>query len=66
MRKIRLDIDTLAVESFSPTGEAADAAGTVRAHAAAFVSPNIPTLDTGYHGCYACPATVIRTCVPCA
>lgn len=66
MRKIRLDIDTLAVESFSPDGEAVDAAGTVRAHAAGFVSPNIPTLDTGYHGCYACPATVIRTCVPCA
>lgn len=62
MRKIRLDIDALAVDSFSPAGEASNAVGTVRA----FASPNIPTLETGYHGCYACPATVLRTCVPCA
>jgi hypothetical protein len=65
MRKIRMDIDALAVDSFSTAEGAADAAGTVRAHAAGFVSPDIPTLETGYHGCYACPATVIRTCVPC-
>ena len=32
MEKIRLDLDTLAVESF-PTAEGGDARGTVRAHA---------------------------------
>lgn len=66
MRKIRLDINALTVESFSPAGGASSSTGTVRAHESAFGSPNVPTLETGYHGCYACPATVIRTCVPCA
>ena len=59
MRKIRLDIDALAVESFSPAGGAGEPAGTVRAHQEPL---DIPTLDTGYHGCYACPATVLETC----
>jgi hypothetical protein len=62
MRKIRLDMDTLAVESFSPAGGGVQGTGTVQAHQEAL---DIPTLDTGYHGCYACPATVIGTCVDC-
>ena len=62
MRKIRLDVDALAVESFSPDGAAGERLGTVRAHQEPL---DIPTLDTGYHGCYACPATVIDTCVDC-
>jgi hypothetical protein len=66
MRKIRLDIDALAVESFSPAGIDRVPEGTVRAHQDAFAAPDIPTLETGYHGCYACPATVLRTCVACA
>jgi hypothetical protein len=66
MRKIRLDIDALAVDSFSPAEEARKAVGTVRGHQAELAAPDIPTLETGYHGCYACPATVLRTCVLCA
>jgi hypothetical protein len=66
MRKIRLDIDALAVESFSPAAIDRKPAGTVRAHQDAFAAPDVPTLETGYHGCYACPATVLRTCVACA
>ena len=62
MRKIRLDVDALAVESFSPDGGEVERGGTVRAHQEPL---DIPTLDTGYHGCYACPATVIKTCLPC-
>jgi hypothetical protein len=54
MRKIRLDVDTLVVESFSPADGAGTPAGTVHARQDA----GIPTLDTGYHGCYACPATI--------
>jgi hypothetical protein len=63
MRKIRLDMDALAVESFAPAGATAMAAGTVRAHQEPLA---IPTLDTGYHGCYACPATVLVSCLACA
>jgi hypothetical protein len=59
MRKIRLDIDALAVESFSPAA-GRGAAGTVRGHQEPL---DIPTLDTGIHGCYACPATVLETCL---
>ena len=66
MRKIRLDIDALAVDSFSPAGGAGKPAGTVHGHEAAYAAPDIPTLETGYHGCYACPATVLRTCAACA
>jgi hypothetical protein len=32
MKKIRLDLDMLSVESFRTTGDAADARGTVNAH----------------------------------
>ncbi|HEV3051434.1 MAG TPA: hypothetical protein VGX50_14115, partial [Longimicrobium sp.] len=31
-------------------------AGTVRAHQEPL---DIPTLDTGIHGCYGCPATIV-------
>lgn len=62
MRKIRLDMDALAVASFSPEGGEERRAGTVRAHQEPL---DVPTLDTGYHGCYACPATVVKTCLPC-
>jgi hypothetical protein len=62
MRKIRLDFDLLAVESFSPANGAGKPGGTVRAHQEPL---DIPTLDTGIHGCYACPATVIDTCLDC-
>lgn len=66
MKKIRLNVDALAVESFSPAGGAVQPVGTVRAHAAAFAGPNIPTLETGHHGCYACPGTGLPTCAACA
>jgi hypothetical protein len=66
MRTIRLDLDALVVDSFSPDGEAGKLTGTVQGHGAAFAAPDIPTLETGHHGCYACPATVLRTCVDCA
>ena len=62
MRKIRLDVDALAVESFSPDRRAGTPAGTVRAHQEPL---DVPTLDTGYHGCYACPRTVLLTCLAC-
>lgn len=58
MRKIRLDIDSLAVDSFTPAGSPAQPPGTVHAR------QDIPTLHTGYHGCYACPATLL-SCLRC-
>jgi hypothetical protein len=61
MRKIRLDLDALAVESFSPAGRERTPAGTVQAHAAA---SDIPTLHTGYHGCYACVGS-LHSCREC-
>jgi len=61
MRKIRLDLDTLAVESFSPAGREPTPAGTVQAHAAA---SDIQTLHTGYHGCYGCVRT-LHSCREC-
>ena len=61
MRKIRLDLDALAVESFSPAGPEPMPAGTVRAHGAA---SDIPTLHTGYHGCYGCLGSV-HSCGEC-
>jgi hypothetical protein len=65
MRKIRLDVDALAVESFSPAEAKGTPAGTVRAHQEGAAAPDVPTLDTGYHGCYACPATILATCLAC-
>lgn len=62
MRKIRLDLDALAVESFSPAGHARTPGGTVQAHAAA---SDIPTLHTGYHGCYGCVGS-LHSCGECA
>lgn len=56
MRKIRLDVDALAVETFSPADDGGTPAGTV--HARQDAAADIPTLDTGYHGCYACPRTI--------
>lgn len=56
MRKIRLDVEALAVESFRPAEGEGAPAGTVQAHQA----PPVPTLHTGYHGCYACPAILSR------
>ena len=61
MRKIRLEIDSLAVESFPIAEVEARSIGTVRAHA---VDP-IPTLHTGYHGCYGCPATLLSCAGTC-
>lgn len=62
MRKIRLDVDALAVESFSPAGGGQAPAGTVQAHGAA---SDIPTLHTGHHGCYGCLGSV-HSCAECA
>ncbi len=62
MRKIRLDMDVLAVETFSPAGQEGKRAGTVQGYQEPL---DIPTLDTGIHGCYACPATVLLTCAVC-
>jgi hypothetical protein len=60
MRKIRLDVGSLAVESFVSAGRRGAPAGTVQAHQA-----GIPTLDTGIHGCYGCLATGLPTCRAC-
>lgn len=53
MRKTRLDLDVLAVESFSTDAANGKPAGTVMAH-----QESIPTLHTGYHGCYGCVGSV--------
>lgn len=78
MQKIRLELDTLAVESFE-TGEARSAAGTVRANqdplAAMASAPNpclpetfltCPRRQTNYASCVAnCECTNgIRACLP--
>ncbi|HYR11254.1 MAG TPA: hypothetical protein VEQ60_25965 [Longimicrobium sp.] len=60
MRKIRLDVEALAVDSFFPAGGEGKRAGTVQGHQIA-----VPTTDTGIHGCYACPHTVLETCLTC-
>lgn len=62
MRKIRLDLDALAVESFSTAGREHTPAGTVHAHDA---ESDIPTLHTGHHGCYGCVGSLhsCRECV---
>jgi hypothetical protein len=61
MRKTRLPLDSLAVESFSPADAVVRSAGTVRAHDA----DPIPTLNTGYHGCYGCPVTLLSCAGTC-
>lgn len=60
MRKIRLDFDALAVESFSTDAAEGPPAGTVKAH-----QESIPTLHTGYHGCYGCVGS-LHSCAECA
>jgi hypothetical protein len=50
------------MESFTKRSEEAKPVGTVRAHQEPL---DIPTLDTGIHGCYGCPNTVIDTCLDC-
>jgi hypothetical protein len=57
MRKIRLDMDALAVESFPTAGAEGRPAGTVRAHQDG-AAPEVPTLETGHHGCYGCVHSV--------
>lgn len=60
MRKIRLDLDALAVESFSTAGREHVPSGTVKAHADA----SVPTLHTGIHGCYGCVGS-LHSCAEC-
>jgi hypothetical protein len=64
MRKIRLDFDALAVESFSTDRANRTPAGTVQAHQEAAAASDIPTLHTGYHGCYGCLGSV-HSCGEC-
>jgi hypothetical protein len=64
MRKIRLDLDALAVESFSTDRANGKPAGTVRAHQEGAAASDIPTLHTGYHGCYGCLGSV-HSCGEC-
>lgn len=61
MRKIRLDVSSLAVESFVPASCEREQVGTVQARQA-----GIPTLHTGIHGCYGCLATGLPTCRACS
>ena len=64
MRKIRLDLDALAVASFSPAGREHRPAGTVQAHQQGGAASDIPTLHTGHHGCYGCVGSV-HSCAEC-
>jgi hypothetical protein len=61
MRKIRLDADALAVESFVVANHEETPAGTVQAY-----QGGVPTLETGIHGCYGCLATGLPTCRGCS
>lgn len=60
-RKLRLDLDQLAVESFSVAGSA-EGLGTVHAHGP--VPPKEPASD-GYGECYSYAASCNGTCASC-
>lgn len=47
MRKIQLEIDDLAVESFSTAKGGAENAGTVRGHDAATIADGCPNISRG-------------------
>lgn len=64
MRKLRLDLDALAVESFSVAGGEHQPVGTVQAHEKGGTASDIPTLHTGHHGCYGCLGSV-HSCGEC-
>ncbi|HEX8904498.1 MAG TPA: hypothetical protein VF771_06635 [Longimicrobiaceae bacterium] len=59
MKKLRLDLDRLSVESFTPEPELADARGTVRAHAPTNI--NAHTCDPLVGTCFG--FTCFRTCI---
>ena len=72
MRKIRLDVDRLAVETFDTAGEKGRRPGTVRAHDASWPdcvsSPSgCPTCEQGCHQdtltCFASCSTDHRPCI---
>lgn len=70
MRKLTLDPEMLAVESFTPDEAADDAAGTVRAHSFVTVQPHqacgsgeasANCMDTDFH-VYTCGNSCINHC----
>jgi hypothetical protein len=70
MKKIRLDLDMLSVESFRTTDDGADARGTVQAHIPPFTEGReCESIDvcTNYN-CqtqYDCPCTCVTDCGTC-
>lgn len=65
MKKLRLNLDALAVESFDPSGDEVAQPGTVRGHA--LNSDMCPegtggTGSTDVTGCGSCAATACATC----
>ncbi|HYW10400.1 MAG TPA: hypothetical protein VE871_00545 [Longimicrobium sp.] len=70
MKKLTLDPEMLAVESFAPAGVADGAPGTVRGHSYVSADTNCHTDPDGYenscgHSCInKCRATVLPVCGP--
>jgi hypothetical protein len=61
MRKIRLDIDNLAVESFETANREEKEAGTVRGHALTLVVDTCPNFSRGT--CFQSCGTDYRPCI---
>ena len=65
MKKIRLDLDMLSVESFRTTGDGSDARGTVNAHIPPFTEGReCESID--YCPSADCPGTAATECGTCA
>jgi hypothetical protein len=71
MKKIRLEIGNLEVESFATGDEGGPSAGTVRGHYTGFrgevcTSPgDCPSVQTGNEGCPGCAVSGNLSCVGC-
>ncbi len=66
MRKIRLKVDELEVESFSTAGKSGKPAGTVHGQQEVYTSPQMcPSVETGHDGCYGCPVSGNLSCTGC-
>ena len=65
MRKIRLNIDELAVDSFDTAGQEGEKGGTVRAHASLYLPCNSDGSQcaTCLYGCPADTRTCMATCM---
>ena len=72
MRKLRLEIETLRVESFAPRDEQAGPQGTVRAHSYVTDNPYVSAcsapasqycMETDFHW-YTCGNSCVNMCFP--